>query len=149
MERERCNATRRDGEPCQAPAVKGATVCRRHGGAAPQVLRNAEFLNTLREARAAIPYLERWVASMVDEDRRYFADLADGDRPRRCKAHRRDGRPCRCWAIRGGFVCRVHGGAAPQVRAKARARLESARIYREFTAQRSGPPAADPSRTRA
>lgn len=36
--RDRCTATRRDGWPCQAPAVAGALVCRRHGGAAPQVL---------------------------------------------------------------------------------------------------------------
>jgi hypothetical protein len=102
------------------------------------VLRNAEFLTALRETHAALPYLERWVASMVDEDRRYFAGLAGGDRPRRCGARRTDGRPCHCWAIRGGYVCRVHGGAAPQVRAKARARLESARIYREVMAERSG-----------
>jgi hypothetical protein len=31
--------------------------------------------------------------------------------------------------ILGGFVCPVHGGAAPKVRAKANARLESASIY--------------------
>ncbi len=36
--RDECGATRRDGQPCQAPAVEGALVCRRHGGAAPQVL---------------------------------------------------------------------------------------------------------------
>jgi hypothetical protein len=35
--RDRCGATRRDGQPCQAPAIPGALVCRRHGGAAPQV----------------------------------------------------------------------------------------------------------------
>jgi hypothetical protein len=35
--RERCGATCRDGRPCQAPAVAEALVCRRHGGAAPQV----------------------------------------------------------------------------------------------------------------
>lgn len=35
--RERCGAKRRDGQPCQAPAIKGGTVCRRHGGSAPQV----------------------------------------------------------------------------------------------------------------
>ena len=137
LERERCSARRRDGQPCGAPAAKGAVVCRVHGGAAPQVLRNAAILTALRETSAALPYLERWVASMVDEDRRYFSGLADGDRPRRCSAKRKNGRPCRNWAIRGGFVCRVHGGAAPQVRAKARARVESARIYREIAAERS------------
>ena len=36
--RERCGATRRDGHPCQAPAVAEALVCLKHGGAAPQVL---------------------------------------------------------------------------------------------------------------
>jgi hypothetical protein len=36
--RERCGATRRDGWPCQAPAIPEGFVCRRHGGAAPQVL---------------------------------------------------------------------------------------------------------------
>lgn len=35
--RERCSATRRDGQPCQAPAIEGGLVCRRHGGGAPQV----------------------------------------------------------------------------------------------------------------
>jgi hypothetical protein len=30
--RTRCSATRRDGEPCQAPAIKGGAVCRVHGG---------------------------------------------------------------------------------------------------------------------
>jgi hypothetical protein len=35
--RDRCIARRRDGGRCLAPAVKGAVVCRRHGGAAPQV----------------------------------------------------------------------------------------------------------------
>jgi hypothetical protein len=38
----------------------------------------------------------------------------------RCRAHRqRDGKPCGAWAMRGTTVCRVHGGMAPQVRAKA------------------------------
>jgi hypothetical protein len=36
--RDNCTATRRDGEPCQAPAVEETLVCRRHGGSAPQVL---------------------------------------------------------------------------------------------------------------
>lgn len=33
------------------------------------------------------------------------------------------GKPCRAPAIRGGTVCVTHGGAAPQVREKARQRL--------------------------
>jgi hypothetical protein len=33
----RCHAHRRDGEQCGSDAVKGATVCRMHGGSAPQV----------------------------------------------------------------------------------------------------------------
>jgi len=46
--RDRCGATRRDGEPCQAPAIEGGLVCRRHGGGAPQVKIAAEhFRNKL------------------------------------------------------------------------------------------------------
>lgn len=134
MQHERCSATRRDGERCQAPAVKGATVCRRHGGAAPRVKRNAEQREALRQLKASLPYQWRWVNELVGEQRRYYAGLASGDRPRRCKAQRRDGQPCRNWSIRGGYVCRMHGGAAPQVKAKARARVEMARIYREAMA---------------
>jgi hypothetical protein len=43
----------------------------------------------------------------------------------RCTATRRNGEPCRSWAIRGGNVCRKHGGGAPQVRAKANRRLRA------------------------
>jgi hypothetical protein len=45
------------------------------------------------------------------------------DHPRRCVAHTHAGQPCRRYAVRGANVCRVHGGAAPQVVAKARERL--------------------------
>jgi hypothetical protein len=48
------------------------------------------------------------------------------DHPRRCVAHTHAGQPCRRYAARGGNVCRVHGGAAPQVVAKARERLSLA-----------------------
>jgi len=44
----------------------------------------------------------------------------------KCRAHRRKNRlPCRQYAIRGGFVCHWHGGAAPQVRAAAQRRWEA------------------------
>lgn len=42
--REQCTARRRDGAECQAPAVPGTLVCRRHGGAAPQVRIKARHL---------------------------------------------------------------------------------------------------------
>jgi len=50
-----------------------------------------------------------------------------------CSAHRRDGWPCGAYAIRGGGVCRMHGGAAPQVRHAAQRRLfeECNRRHRE------------------
>lgn len=43
-----------------------------------------------------------------------------------CSAKRTNGQPCKGQAISGGVVCRVHGGAAPQVRSKALERLAMA-----------------------
>jgi hypothetical protein len=43
----------------------------------------------------------------------------------KCTAKTSTGTPCKSWAIQGGRVCRTHGGSAPQVKAKARARLEA------------------------
>lgn len=40
-----------------------------------------------------------------------------------CKAKTSGGKPCKAQAIRGGTVCRVHGGSAPQVVAAARLRI--------------------------
>jgi len=37
----KCSAKRTDGNPCKAPAIRGATVCRVHGGSAPQVKKAA------------------------------------------------------------------------------------------------------------
>ena len=54
--RERCTATRRDGQPCQAPAIEDGLVCRRHGGASPQVLikvRHQQLQMALYSARRA------------------------------------------------------------------------------------------------
>ena len=41
----------------------------------------------------------------------------------KCTARRTDGEPCKAWAIDGGTVCVAHGGAAPQVKARAAARV--------------------------
>ncbi len=39
----RCKATNRSGKRCGKPAIDGGSVCRLHGGAAPQVRRAAEL----------------------------------------------------------------------------------------------------------
>jgi len=57
MDRDRCTAHRRDGQPCEAPAVEFATVCRRHGGAAPQVQRAAE---RMRRQMCLYSAVEEW-----------------------------------------------------------------------------------------
>src|SRR5438105_32638 len=44
--------------------------------------------------------------------------------PVRCAAKsRRTGKPCGAWPIKGGTVCRLHGGSSPQARARAAARV--------------------------
>lgn len=47
-----------------------------------------------------------------------------------CKAHRNDGTPCRSYPVHGARVCRLHGGAAPQVKAKAEERAFSNKLER-------------------
>lgn len=55
------------------------------------------------------------------------AAWCDGRQPARpCTAHRTNGEPCKRAAINGGNVCGTHGGRSPQVKAKARVRLEMA-----------------------
>ena len=44
----------------------------------------------------------------------------------RCSARRKNGSVCRNYAIRGGNVCRIHGGGAPQVRRRAQERIFAA-----------------------
>lgn len=43
--------------------------------------------------------------------------------PVRCKAHKKNGEPCKKYAVNGAAVCEKHGGNAPQVRRKAEQRL--------------------------
>lgn len=49
----------------------------------------------------------------------------------RCTARTKKGNPCRGKAIRGANVCRMHGGAAPQVRAAAARRVAISDIRKE------------------
>lgn len=58
--RQQCEAHRRDGQRCQAPAVEGHWVCLHHGGAARQV-RIAARRMVLLEAYAAA--VEAWQAA--------------------------------------------------------------------------------------
>jgi hypothetical protein len=57
-----------------------------------------------------------------------------GNLARRCVGHKKNGEQCRRHARRGTNVCDFHGAKAPQVKAKARQRLEEAtdRMAREL-----------------
>lgn len=55
-QRGRCTAHNRDGSRHRLPAIRGATVCRRHGGAAPQVRRRAA---ERVETQTALQWAER------------------------------------------------------------------------------------------
>jgi hypothetical protein len=57
-------------------------------------------------------------------------------RRRRCLSHRKNGAQCRNWAIRGGVVCRYHGGSAPQVLAKAQENIALAADHNRSNVQR-------------
>lgn len=45
----------------------------------------------------------------------------------RCHAHKDDGAPCGRWPTRGTTICKSHGAGAPQIKAKAAARIEEER----------------------
>ena len=62
----------------------------------------------------------------------------------RCKATNRWGEQCRKWAMKGSVVCNKHGGAAPQVRAKAQERIlmaqdDAASLLVKFMASKDVP----------
>ena len=58
---------------------------------------------------------------------------------RRCRAHRKDGQPCGCYAVTGTYVCRMHSGTAPQVLRKARERALEAAAWRALAAWSRSP----------
>ena len=76
---------------------------------------------TQQESRPIKKFSEEWWANYPHAENR-------------CVAHRKNGNQCLKAAGRGTTVCRFHGGAAPQVKAKARERLELAadRMAREL-----------------
>jgi hypothetical protein len=53
-----------------------------------------------------------------------------GIQPVRCAARRRDGTPCRQWALVGQGVCRMHGGSSPQALARQDARVGVEQLLR-------------------
>lgn len=66
-EKRRCKAHSRTGERCKYPPVPGATVCRFHGGNAPQVRRKA----ALRLAELVDPAIATMAQVMVDRQARH------------------------------------------------------------------------------
>lgn len=49
--------------------------------------------------------------------------VLDPNATTRCVGHKRDGERCKNASIKGGTVCRYHGGSAPQVQRSARERF--------------------------
>lgn len=66
---------------------------------------------------------------LIDEQELESVDFQQRAWGVQCQALRRSDKVrCRNWAIRGGYVCRKHGGALPPVRASATARLKSLKL---------------------
>lgn len=51
---------------------------------------------------------------------------------RRCQSKKRDGSPCKLWAIKGGLVCQKHGGNLPVVKKKAAKRFAEEQVTNEL-----------------
>lgn len=62
-----CTATRRDGSQCTNFAINGATVCRMHGGSAPQVRRAAQVRILMASDLAAKKMVELMSNPKVDD----------------------------------------------------------------------------------
>lgn len=60
-----CNGTNRSGEPCGKAPVPGGTVCRNHGGMAPQVAGKAAMRSAEREA---VMVARRSVLELTDRE---------------------------------------------------------------------------------
>ncbi len=77
-----CSATsKRTEKPCQAPAVRGWTVCRFHGagGGAPRGARNGRYKNGLYTTEAVEE--RRCLSELLRQSRRALAALScEGER---------------------------------------------------------------------
>lgn len=73
-----CGKKTRAGTPCQKSPIKGGTVCRLHGGSAPQVKRAAK-LRLLELVDPAIATIARVMATSPNEVLRFKAaqDILD------------------------------------------------------------------------
>ncbi|HMH94171.1 MAG TPA: hypothetical protein VK586_24205 [Streptosporangiaceae bacterium] len=54
---------------------------------------------------------------------------------RRCRARRKNGEHCKAFAIAGGYVCRMHGGASPRALHAAYVRRFEADFNRKFASE--------------
>lgn len=62
-----CSARRTNGDPCKRPPIKGATVCRAHGGAAPQVRAKAQVRLLMASDLAAKKLIELMSSAKVPD----------------------------------------------------------------------------------
>ncbi len=89
------------------------------------------------EKACKITKLERLMPSEDVYSDDWWLDRNDQNR---CVAHRKNGERCLKPAIRGATVCRTHGAGAPQIKRKAKERLELAadRMARELLGMATG-----------
>lgn len=73
--KNQCSAHKKTGERCQKPPINGTTVCRFHGGAAPQV--KAKAKRRLEEAADRMAKELLRIASYGDDERTKLAAIKD------------------------------------------------------------------------